>query len=541
MIKVNKLDSGIKWNIFNKICSYGVVIIALIFSGFIAINSMIQTSVIDPKNFVGEKILYEKDNLFLNILFILLFVFIALALYNLKDYILKINDRTIMVALFIYTVVVGIIWVLKVQSVPQTDAGYVFSAVQGSIKGDMTPFRELNDAMFKRQSYFHLYSYQLGMVFIEELICRIGGHETALFLEVVNVVALASAYVALLKIAKKIWNKKGLLFVMAIFLATALQPILFTTFGYGNIISFSAGIWATYFSIKFMHSESKFKWVSLIFSVVFVTISVLAKYNSMIIMLSIVIGLIIFIINKKDWKYFVAIPIFILVPILASNLVVRHYEDKATMDYRDGVSQKLYLCMGLNDSAMAPGWYNGIAKGLFTKYNNQIEPAEKEADENISARMKTFREDPAYAYDFFSKKVLSQWNEPSFESIWVSQVKSHYYGNVEKTSWLDGVYNGDIGKRLYAYFDIHQMIMMLLLVAGLIALLKYKFNPDVISLLTILVGGYLYHLLFEGKSQYILVYYILIVFFASFGAFYLLSKYNVNFVKMIYKLRKKKK
>ena len=27
--------------------------------------------------------------------------------------------------------------------------------------------------------------------------------------------------------------------------------------------------------------------------------------------------------------------------------------------------------------------------------------------------------------DFFSKKIISQWNEPTYESIWVSKVKSH--------------------------------------------------------------------------------------------------------------------
>ena len=53
----------------------------------------------------------------------------------------------------------------------------------------------------------------------------------------------------------------------------------------------------------------------------------------------------------------------------------------------------------------------------------------------------------------------------------------------------------------------------------MVSLIKRKCSAEMIILLTGLMGGFLYHLLFEGKSQYILTYFIIVVFFASYGLY----------------------
>ena len=74
---------------------------------------------------------------------------------------------------------------------------------------------------------------------------------------------------------------------------------------------------------------------------------------------------------------------------------------------------------------MAPGWYNGIALNDYKNAGLDAKAANAQAWTNIKSRMNYFGKNTNYMIDFFSKKIISQWNEPTYESIWVSKVKSH--------------------------------------------------------------------------------------------------------------------
>lgn len=185
------------------------------------------------------------------------------------------------------------------------------------------------------------------------------------------------------------------------------------------------------------------------------------------------------------------------------------YESRAGVKLSDGVSQTLYLDMGLNESYMAPGWYNGIS--LQTYKNNALnsEAANRAALSDIKSRLYTMSKDPGYALDFFNKKIISQWNEPTFESIWVSKVKGHYK-NIN--SLAESVYSGSFGQFFESYFNFYMQIIYLLFTTGVVCLiLKKKANIETALLPLVLLGGFGYHLLFEGKLQYLLTYIVLLI------------------------------
>lgn len=81
---------------------------SLLFFGFIAAASIVQTSVIDPDNFVQEVILYEKDHVLANIVIILLFLMLAFLLSTYKNVLNKINEKAVILALVAYTIVLGL-------------------------------------------------------------------------------------------------------------------------------------------------------------------------------------------------------------------------------------------------------------------------------------------------------------------------------------------------------------------------------------------------------------------------------------------------
>lgn len=512
-----------KRNLVELICSYGVTILSLIFFGYVAIMSVFQTSVIDPANFGGEHILYEKDDLAMNFFLLGAFFLVVFALRRYANAFLKISDTILMAGLAIYTVTLGFIWIFMVESIPAADSGTVSQTAMEVAQGNYNSFITSNNDFYNNVSYYQLYPFQLGYVFICEIFYRIFGTDSSMIMQVVNVLALTALYMAIIKISKMIFNSKAVTFITTFMLAGCVQAIFFTTFVYGNLIGIASAMWGCYFVIKFMQSEKKNRYLLFIPASLLLALSVIAKYNNMIWLVAICIGLIIYVIRSKKWLYLVSVAFVCLIAVGSFNLIIYSYESRSGVKLGDGVSQTLYLDAGLNESGMAPGWYNDLGKSNYLNANCNTEEANKIAKEDLELRKAKFKSDPAYTRDFFSKKVLSQWNEPSYESLWVSQVKAHTFGEVEDGSLLQSIYTGGWSKFFYDYFDFFQMISFILFAVGMAALIKKKIGAEAIIIVSGLIGGFLYHLLFEAKSQYVLTYFIIMLLFASYGLYFILK------------------
>lgn len=506
-------------NIVETICSYGITILSFIVFGFIAVMTFLETSVIDPANFGGEHILFNKDDIAMNIFLVGSFFLIAYGLSKFGNVFLKVNDFFLIAGLVVYTVTFGFIWIFMTQSIPSADSGTVYNTAVQVVNGDFSSFHSSNNDFYNNISYYQIYPFQLGFVFISEIVYSIFGTETAMPMQVFNVLALAAMYVGLLLISKKLFNKKAVTFITTFMLAGCIQPIFFCSFTYGNIIGLSSAVWAIYFIICFMQSKEKKAPLMLIPAALLITFSVIAKYNNMIWLLAIAIGMVIYVIREKKWIHLASTALIVLIAVGGFNLVIISYESRSGVELADGVSQTLYLRDGISESNMAPGWYNDKGKSDYIESNCNNEVANEKAKADIDARLEKFSNDTPYRNKFFREKILSQWNEPSYECLWVSQVKTHYNGEVENDTLLYSIYNGNWNKFLYDYFDYFATISFILFTVAMVSLIKRKCSAEMIILLTGLMGGFLYHLLFEGKSQYILTYFIIVVFFASYGLY----------------------
>lgn len=192
--------------------------------------------------------------------------------------------------------------------------------------------------------------------------------------------------------------------------------------------------------------------------------------------------------------------------------------------------------MGLNESYMAPGWYNNIALSLYTSNNCDIDAAESQAWSDINSRLNKMKNDSEYAINFFGNKILSQWNEPSYESIWVSKVKGH---DVDVQEGLGkAVYDGSTGQFLELYFNFYMMVVFILFTLGIYFMFLYKkTNISTVLLPLVLLGGFGYHLLFEGKSQYILTYIVLLLPYASYALCTILESEYTGIKKVVNSLK----
>lgn len=75
--------------------------------------------------------------------------------------------------------------------------------------------------------------------------------------------------------------------------------------------------------------------------------------------------------------------------------------------------------MGLQDGKMAPGWWNGYNNQVYLNNNFQYDTTKKAVIEEIFHTVKSYTEDIGATISFFVKKIASEWNNPTFQTLWM--------------------------------------------------------------------------------------------------------------------------
>lgn len=469
---------------------------------FLSAAGVLSTSVLDPANFVEEHILYPHDSVILNLLTVAAFL---LLLKLLKPYAKSIHPQIATIVLITYTTLIGAVWVMAVKSIPAADSGAIVNAAKAFIKGSYAPLQSAD-------SYFRYYPFQLSFTFVCEVLMRIFGTDNYVALGIVNLICLDAAYIALIQLSKLVFNNKKIELLTIFLLGGCLQPVLFTTFIYGNIMGLAFAMWAVVFEILYIKSGKKYQ---MLFSSVFIAMAATAKLNYLIVLVAMSIILLLNFLKTKKGLTPLWIPCAVALTLGCNQLILSGYESRAGTELGNGVPQILWTAMGLQESFMAPGWYNGYTIKTFKNNNFSRDAATRQAREDIQERLAYFSANPREALIFFINKILSQWNEPTYESIWVSQVKKH---QSPVPLFVESVYTGRLGKYLHAYLNVYQQIILMGFFIALFSRLK-KQDECFIFLPLIVLGGFLYHLINEAKSQYILIYFVMLVPYAAYGLY----------------------
>ncbi len=491
---------------------------------FCSVCSLLWTCTIDPHDYIKEHILFQTDSFWLNLgVLAALFLVCAVLLIRFGSRIRKKHVRIAGIVMLCWTFALSMIWMTAVRSVPTADSRYVLEAASSAAKNDFSFFSS-------KQHYFQMFPYQLGIVAIYEGINRLFGGAATTAMYALNAASLTAACWAIVVLAERVFSDRRVTLLTILALMLCVQPILYTSFLYGSLIGLAAMLWACVLLLRFLVSGRNhlIVWIALLCA-----FSVTAKQNNWIGVAAICIVLLLSLIRRFRFSGIVCALAVVLAPILALGAIQSSYESRAGVQLGEGTPQTAWLVMGLSDSERAPGWYNGYTYSVLKEAGMDTEQAKAAIRRDLSERLDALSSDRAYAADFFYKKVLSQWNEPSFESVWVSKAREH---ESALPAFAANVYDGALGDALNVYFEHGVTFLYSLFAAGLLAMLIRRRGagnllradaerraPDETTaearalLPLIILGGFLYHLLFEAKSQYALVYLPMMLPYAAFG------------------------
>ncbi|MBQ1350112.1 MAG: glycosyltransferase family 39 protein [Ruminococcus sp.] len=507
--------------------------------GYIGIMSFFETSVFDQTNLASELVIFEGDNIILNLFFTALFIALLFWLRRFYDFFAKVSIRILEIGLAVWTAILGVIWIYSVTSVPAADSANLFEAATNSANDDYSKFFNNSGFYFSEyyngHNYFHFFPFQLGFVFFSEIVYRIFGTDSSMPVQIINVLSLASAYFALARITALLFKRKSIEFIAILLLAVCFQPVFLCTFVYGNIIGMSTAVWACLFLIKYFQTN---RWVWIIPAGCLLMLSTIVKYNNLIYLVAFVIMLILHAVKNKKWQSLAFALAMCILCVSSSKLIIMSYEARANTQFESGLTQTMYFDLGLQESPMAPGWYTKTAVNDYMKGGFDAERGNAVAQTSIDRRLEEMSDDLGYAFDFFGKKILSQWNEPSYESIWISQVKQHSH---ELSDLAKDIYNNGFRGQLFAlHFNFYMQILFVLFALGIYLLfIDRKTNIETVLLPLVLLGAFGYHLLFEAKSQYACTYIPLLVPTAAYAMNKILFSDYAKIRQLVEKINKK--
>lgn len=505
----------------SKIFKMIIMVLLILIFGFLSIQSILNTTMLEDSPPARETITFHNDNVLLNlILMILILVFLSVLIKNILS---KISIKVFASILCIYTLVLGLIWIFSVKSLVSYDSEMLSNTAVNFSNGDYSDLQPDN-------KYFYNYPFQLGYVLVCQIVNIFFKDDMYyIALQVLNLMALMVSYLAFIYMMYLIFREKSIVNTTILLLFGCISGIMFTTFVYGNLVSLAFGMWAVALEIKYIKTEKKYL---MFISAVLIGISIVVKSNSMIILMAMCIILLIKFLDTKNLWDLVSIMLCIVFGLNFLNIVIGSYENKANVDLGSGVPKILWLNMGLHESNLGCGWYDAnYTLGIFHANNKDAELSTQEGLKQIKEQVQYFIENKDYTRKFFTEKILSQWNEPTYSCIWVSETREH---GGELPSFAEDIYYNDLRGWIIGFMNQHQQIIFLL---ALICFGRIYSKKDISMYIMplIVLGGFLYHMLFEAKSQYILIYFLMLVPMCSYGLNIIL---NLDFKHIIQKLLK---
>lgn len=173
--------------------------------------------------------------------------------------------------------------------------------------------------------------------------------------------------------------------------------------------------------------------------------------------------------------------------------------------YDNGIPSVSWIAMGLKEG-VAPGWFNGDPIVDYEKTGYSAELLAQSAKSSIRASLKSFSDNPEYAVSFFGRKIASMWNNPTFEGF---QIVINVSTEASLEYWMkDILYNGGIANTILTLaLNIFQSVYWF----GILLFLIFCGRDKKISkavMLIMFVGAFIFHIFWEAKSQYAVLFFV---------------------------------
>lgn len=468
---------------------------------FLVINSFLFTSympsIVDNKM---EKTYFYRDNIFISIIVLILFISLGVLIKKCK---IKHSTKKRIINYFLILIgIVNIIWIFMANYSLRADSDSCFLAAKNFSNGN---YNCLNQG-----EYLYFFPFQLGLVFFEQCLYKVFGTNTLMAFQVINCISMVLTLYITIKIFEMLFKKENNSLLFCIFSFLCLSYTFYCSFAYGNLISFCLSVISIYYFLLFCRNDCMWKKIIfLILSILFISLSYCIKSTALITIISLIIINFIYFINEKKKLNLLYILLLILSFNAPTKIIYSYYENVSGININSGIPKIGWIAMGLHESDRGKGWYDASTIDNYVKVGYDLEKFNDLTLNDIKSSISKFGSNPKYATKFFYEKVSSQWNNPTFQSLWVLT-------DTAQNKFASSLIKGKLHDLFYRYSNYFQLIIYF---GSLLFLIFYRKNHDYLKMyfLLIFIGGFVFYCFWEAKAQYTFQFFVLLIPYASIG------------------------
>lgn len=414
----------------------------------------------------------------------------------------RLSERKLFAVLTAVYCVAAVYLILNVEPVLRADAKQVLESVLKFREGDFAPFR--------KGGYLYLYPHQLGLVFYESQLVKFSGNPQFLFL--VNFLMVLGINRISWKISDRLFGSTLINCLTILMSFLFLPQLFFILFAYGVIPGLFSMMWGFYWGICYT-DERKPK--DLVLMCLSLGAAVLLKQNYLIGAVAMLIFLCLELLKTRDRRLIAGVLAVLLCVTVPGKVLYRYYEQKTGSTLDQGCPSVLWVAMGtdIDNNKRGPGWYNSYNFHTYLDADSDPETAAEQGKQKLQENLEKIQTEPIRSLEFFFNKTVSQWCDPMYQSVWSGPLED--CGQETYTAWLQSLYSGESLERSISGC-MKLLCQVIWVMAAMYLILNRKAEKNWEPVYLYMIGGLLFHTVWEGKSQYTYPYlYILIPFAAA--------------------------
>lgn len=495
-----------------KLCLSVVWLIFACMLIFLSVISMQLTCSVYGSN---EVIRFGADQPLLHVLFFLIIISVGVAFRNKGLYPWRVFAKAEVYSRLLFIAAgICVIWILFTGFWPSSDQRLVFESAQAFLAKDYSPWAPTGYRYSDNMGvlgYAYTYPSQNGLILFFAAVASIFRDVTPYVLQALNIVFLIAGNLYLCRLFRGIFGEKS--FNGTAFLIIAFLPFTFyITFVYGTIPGFFCSSAALYYEYRFLKTG---KWKFFFFSALLICAAIILKSNYLIVLAAMVIYLLTCSLFRKKLSFLGAAVLMVFLYMGSGRAVNLYLKTVIGVPVESGIPMLAWVEMGLQEGSRAPGWYNGYNVRVFSQNESHPDATLVAVKEDLKETIQGFLKNPNDAKIFFLKKAASIWAEPTFQSLWIQEIKGDSWLTPEFTESLFD--EGGILNRLYVGF--YNYVQTLVYIGALLFLLLRRKSVTWLQMMpaVIFIGGFLFHMVWEAKGQYSVCYFVLLIPYAVLG------------------------
>lgn len=478
-----------------KILTGIVTMIGLVIFGYLMWYSFRYTYYFVPD--YSEMFDIEKDSMFLHsIVFIACIAVTGICCHlgkNISEKTKENIEKVLLFSVMVSMTVLGFWWVSVVHAQPCTDQKWVVEGAYSLMDRDYT--------ILKPDQYFGTYTYQLGLAVVFRFLFTLSRIRDYHVIQYCNALCVPAIILAGYKIVKYLGGKCRAGIFYCLLALTCFPLLLYTPFVYGEIFSVMAGMVFVWLLVAYVRDGRR----KLLLPVTLCSIlGVLTRGNFWIVIIAAGIVLVFYGIKRKEGMILLLLFFIVVAPIGAKKGIELIYEQRSGIKMDQGIPVISTLAMGVHDEGTQPaGWSNFHDYYAYTLNDCNREAAAEFSREYLRVRMENFRDGSADWKAFYKEKLLTQWEEPTWQSL----LANHDFAE-EPSEFVNSIYYGNLKVFLLKFLNEYQWLLYV--GTCLFFWFCWKEKKPFYMLLpeVILIGGVLFSLLWEAKTRYIFPYMI---------------------------------